>query len=198
MSRDTTDNARSFSIFFLKRYHKLTPECHFYHNNIIWSRHGEEVARIGYSISTITDDSFIQLSYRVRRWGEEEWRPIDQKIGLERIPCHFGGYRWYFRCGLVKDGNYCGGRVAILYSVGDYFGCRHCADLSYDSCNQSKKMRGFPWKILTDEWKADEIYQNLRVTHYKGKPTRKYRRCLKLWSHDYKGTNLEEALQEEL
>jgi len=187
MSRDTTDNARSLSIFFLNKQKKLVPDCSSFNNNVIWSRNGSEVARIGYNMSTLSDDSYIHLSYKVRRWGEEEWLPIDQKIRLENIPCHFGGKRWYFRCSLSKDGVYCGRRVAILYSAGDYFGCRHCADLSYDSCNQSRKMRGFPWKLLTDEWKADDLYKNVKVRYYKGKPTRKYKRCLDLWGCEIEG-----------
>src|SRR3989344_1762806 len=187
MSRDTTDNARSLSTFFLNKQKKLVPDCSSFNNNVIWSRNGSEVARIGYNMSTLSDDSYIHLSYKVRRWGEEEWLPIDQKIRLENIPCHFGGKRWYFRCSLSKDGVYCGRRVAILYSAGDYFGCRHCADLSYDSCNQSRKMRGFPWKLLTDEWKADDLYKNVKVRYYKGKPTRKYKRCLDLWGCEIEG-----------
>ena len=42
-------------------------------------------------------------------------------------------------------------------------------------------MRGYPWKILTDSWKADKIFKSLKQTHYKGKPTRKYQKCLELW-----------------
>jgi len=198
MSRDTTDNARSFSTFFLNKHNKLTPECRSYHNNIIWSRNCEELARIGYSISTVTGDAFIRLTYKLKRWNEDEWRPIDIKIKLESVPCHFGGERWYFRCGLSRNGVYCGRRVAILYQVGDYFGCRHCADLSYDSCNESKRFRGFPWKLLTNQWKADEIYKTLRITHYKGKTTRKYQKCLDLWGCEVEGTSAEEQLLKKL
>lgn len=199
MSRNTTDSARSFNIFFLNEYKKLEPGCLSYRNNIIWSQNGTETARISYNISTIFNDSYIQLIYKLRHYGEEEWHSFDYKIPLESVPCHFGGIRWYFRCELSKNGKYCGRRVAILYEAGNYFGCRHCADLTYDSCNTKKSMRGFPWKTLTDEWKADEIYGNLWITHYKGKPTRKYRRCLKLWGTDKRYIQeAEEKLYKEL
>ena len=165
-----------------------------YRNNIVWSRHGSEVARVAYSISTLSGDSFIELNYKVMRHGEEEWRPIKQKISLETTPCHFGGNRWYFRCALFRNGEYCGRRVAVLYQAGDYFGCRHCANLTYDSCLQGKKMRGFPWNVLMSEWKADDLYSKVKTKYYMGKPTRKYKRCLELWYRGPEGTNAEEQL----
>ena len=184
MSRYTTTDVRSFTIFFLNKYKKLEAECRSYNNNIIWSRNGVETGRIGYSISTITGDSFMNLSYKIKGCDEEEWRSIEYKVALETVPCHFGAKRWYFRCSLSKNGQYCGRRVAILYQAGDYFGCRHCADLTYESCNEPKRFRGWPWKILSDSWKGDELYGELRQTHYRGRPTRKYKRCLRLWGSE--------------
>lgn len=181
MFRNTTDNARSFSTFFLHKYQMLIPECQSFNNKVIWSRNGSETARINYNISPITSNSFIELLYKIRRRNDEEWRPIEQKIQLESVQCHFGGKRWYFRCGLSRNGQYCGRRVAVLYQTENYFRCRHCADLSYESCNESKRMRGFPWKTLSDTWKADELYETLKRITYLDNPTRKYQRCLRLW-----------------
>lgn len=198
MSRNTTDSARSFSTFFLNQYKKLETDCCSYHNNIIWSQNDTETARISYNISTMTNNSYIQLIYKLRHYGDEDWKSVDYKVPLESVSCHFGGKRWYFRCELTKNGQYCGRRVAILYQAGDYFGCRHCADLTYDSCLQSKQMRGYPWKILSDSWKADELYDKIKITHYNKKPTRKYRRCLKLWSSDGYMPNAESQPHKEL
>ena len=194
MSRNTTDNALSFSTFFLHKYRMLVPECQSFNSNVIWYCNGSETARINYNISTITSNSFIELRYKIKRCNDEEWKPIEQKIQLESVQCHFGGKRWYFRCGLSRNGQYCGRRVAVLYQADNYFGCRHCANLSYESCNESKRMRGFPWKTLSDTWKADEIYKTLKRTHYNRKPTRKYRKCLELWGRELEGTNAEEQL----
>lgn len=194
MSRNTTQDTRNFTIFFLNMYKKLIPECVSYNNNIVWSRDGNETARINYNISTLAGDSFIELNYKVKRYGEEDWKSIQQKIQLETVGCHFGGKRWYFRCTLFRNGEYCGRRVAVLYQAGDYFGCRHCANLTYDSCLQGKKMRVFPWSVLMSEWKADDLYAKVKTRYYKGKPTRKYKRCLKLWHGGPEGTNAEEQL----
>ena len=197
MSRYTTTDVRSFSTFFLKKYGKLEPECSSYGNNIVWSTNGVETGRIDYDISTVFGDSFIRLSYKTRRYGDD-WQSMDYKVPLESVRCNFGGIRWYFRCPLTRGGIYCGKRVAFLYHVGDYFGCRECADLTYESCNELKRFRGWPWNVLANTWKADSIYEKLRTTHYKGSPTRKYKRCLELWSDDVYVQEAEEQLYKEL
>jgi len=151
-----------------------------YNDNIIWSISGEETGRINYSISTVNGNSYIELNYKVRQRGEEEWIPIKYKVSLETVGCHFGGERWFFRCSLYRNGQYCGRRVAFLYQAGEYFGCRNCADLTYESCNELKRFRGWPWRTLCQGMKADEILEKISRKHYAGKTTRKYRRYLKL------------------
>jgi len=183
MSRSTTTNVRNFSIFDLRRWSKLEPDTSYYGASVVWSRHGEETARIGYSVSTVRGNSYVQLSYKTQPYGED-WTSIDYKVPLEAVDCNFGGKRWFFRCPLYKSNRYCGRRVAVLYQIGSYFGCRHCADLTYESCNESKNYRGWPWKVVSNSWKAAELYSKLRQTHYKGRPTRKYRRYLALAGAD--------------
>ena len=64
-----------------------------------------------------------------------------QRIELTTTPCYYGGVRWWFVCPVVKDGVYCGNRMAKLYCppAGEYFGCRECYDLTYESCQKSHK-----------------------------------------------------------
>ena len=66
---------------------------------------------------------------------------LEYKIGIERMACRFGGWRYWFLCPAVKDGVYCGGRVTKLFlpSGGSVFGCRQCYDLTYQSCQESHK-----------------------------------------------------------
>jgi len=63
----------------------------------------------------------LELSYR--RAGE--WRR--PSILLERVPCHFGGSRPWFRC------PYCEHRRALLYLPPNQtdFRCRACAKLAH-------------------------------------------------------------------
>lgn len=183
MSRDTTTNNRSFSVFDLRRWRKLEADCTYYGAYVVWSVHGEETARIGYSVSTVENNAYVQLDYKTRG-NSDEWTPIEYKVPLEAVNCNFGGKRWFFRCPLYKSQRYCGRRVAVLYQIGSYFGCRYCANLTYDSCNESKRYRGWPWKVISNSWKADQLVDQLRQTHYRGKPTRKYRRYLALIGAD--------------
>ena len=73
---------------------------------------------------------------------------ITQRVSFITAPCHFGGVRYFFHCGLTVSGRYCGRRVAKLYlpSGGKYFGCRHCYDLSYES--RQKYLGPFYWGVV--------------------------------------------------
>ncbi len=64
-----------------------------------------------------------------------------QRIDLTRTACHYGGHRYWLVCPVVKDGVYCGNRACKLYIPpgGKFFGCRHCYDLTYESCQKSHK-----------------------------------------------------------
>ena len=54
---------------------------------------------------------------------------------------HLGGLRWWFTCPLMISGRECRQRVAKLYlpPTAHYFGCRHCHELTYTSCQKSRK-----------------------------------------------------------
>jgi hypothetical protein len=52
---------------------------------------------------------------------------------------------------MYSNGQYCGRRVAVLYGLRDYFACRHCYRLAYESQQEPIRMRGLlkAQKILT-------------------------------------------------
>jgi hypothetical protein len=62
-------------------------------------------------------------------------------VGLTTTRPRFGGLRWWFVCPLVVNGRPCQRRVGKLYLPprGRYYGCRHCYDLTYTSCQQHDK-----------------------------------------------------------
>jgi hypothetical protein len=175
--RDTTEQSKRIELSWLRKHDYLNG---YRGGNISWSRSGEPTGNINIQVSTYPDNPNIKFIYKVRKHGgEEEWRDIDFSFRMESTPCRFGGKRWVFICGLYKNGQYCGKRVRILYQVGDYFGCRHCADLTYDSCNESKRFRHGMWKIFTNESKAEDYYKKyVKREYYRGKPTKKYKRYL--------------------
>ena len=181
MTRDTTDATKKISIFWLRK------QGYFRGYNssgtMSWKWDGEPSGSVGFSISLIEDKTsypFMRLEYRSKTYGSNEWVSYDYKFKLIKMSCRYGGFRWFFKCEQNKNGHYCGKRVAVLYMSNGYFSCRECANLSYDSCNEGKKYRGTYFSLLGNrEW---EYYSSLKRFLYRGKPTRKYRRFLKMSS----------------
>jgi len=90
---------------------------------------------------------------------------VHHKIELTATVCNFGGLRYWFLCPAVKNGVYCGNRVAKLFlpTGGQVFGCRQCYDLTYQSCQENHKYDNIFKHI--DEFDLDEmtITQALRL-----------------------------------
>lgn len=103
-----------------------------------WSQGGVEVAAIGYLVRTGADDGTAELSYACRR-GNAAPETIRDPIRLQTTRPKFGGLRWWFTCPLVTAGRPCRRRVATLYLVGRYFGCRACHGLTYRSCQEAHR-----------------------------------------------------------
>ncbi|MEP3944777.1 hypothetical protein [Ascidiaceihabitans sp.] len=99
----------------------------------IWSRDGEEIARIGYK----AERGRFVLDCKVRLNGGD-WEPIKQPIPLTYTDCHYGNQRPYFRCPGVVNGRHCGRRVGKLFSGGCYFLCRHCYNVNYASQSETR------------------------------------------------------------
>jgi hypothetical protein len=75
------------------------------------------------------------LEYSVRR-APDDVRPITDIVVLAQNAHGFAGPRWLFCC----PG--CSRRVADLYPHGDYFRCRRCCGLRYQSQRETRRARG--------------------------------------------------------
>jgi len=104
----------------------------------------ERTASLGYSREIVDDRVVLRLRYTVTRRGDEAF-DIDQAIVLQTTPSAVGGMRWWFTCPLLRRGKSCNRRVSKLYLPpgGRYYGCRHCYDLTYESCQESDKRVSF-------------------------------------------------------
>lgn len=97
-------------------------------------------------------------------------------VQLSHTPCHFGGKRSWFCCGL------CSKRCGSLYlseNENSLF-CRSCAGLRYSSQTRGKSERHLlRYFDLFD--RAEAVFEGLqRVTFlYRGQPTRRFRRYLR-------------------
>lgn len=101
-------------------------------------------------------------------------RVINQRVYLTNTPCNYGGLRYWFICPCQK-------RVRIIYlsphPMLDYFGCRHCLNLTYYSRNEPKHPF---YRIIKLDQEADKLGKTMRRGYWDGKPTRKHRRILKM------------------
>lgn len=172
--RGTVEAARRVELSVLKKL-GFFPRCEsFINGNIRWSQNGEPTGNIMVRIDTRPSESYLQLVYKTREHGassDDPWRDYDYRFPLEGLLCRYGGYKWYVRCQLAKAGIFCGRRVRILYMVGDYFGCRHCANLTYQSCRDN----GF---ISIPD--VDAVEAKVKRMYYAGKPTKQYKRFLRI------------------
>ncbi len=69
---------------------------------------------------------------------------VEEAVHLQTTQPNFGGVRWWFSCPRTVDGEECHRRVGKLYLPpgGRYFACRHCLDLTYESCQKSHRHDG--------------------------------------------------------
>lgn len=161
---------------FLKKHGYL--ENGWHRGGIKWTygMSGNE-SSIGFTTDIGGDEGdYIRLDYThtSRETGEKE--EMDYRVQLASTPCNYGGRRYWFICPLTKNGQYCGRRVGVLFSIGKWFGCRHCGEIAY-----AAQMRGGKWRgssiTLPD---LERMEGEIRRTHYAGKPTRKYLRYVRM------------------
>ncbi len=92
---------------------------------------------------TVTQVGDVELIFRIRYTIERGNRKelVDLPIQLQTTRPNFGGVCWWFTCPLEVDEIPCGLRVRKLFlrPGNSNFGCRHCHDLTYQSCQESHK-----------------------------------------------------------
>jgi hypothetical protein len=149
--KDTVDESTELSIYKLKEFGLLVGICS---TTLTWtSSFSGHKSSVGIYVNIIDEPIHIKLNYTVTDRGSGEKIDYDYKIQLTTTPCNLGGVRYWFICPLSKNGVYCGRRVGKLYHAPgvNYFGCRHCYDLSYESRNEPRLARfggiGYPLKI---------------------------------------------------
>jgi hypothetical protein len=97
---------------------------------------GETTSSLGYEVDTTNPaHSWIRLFYTITRTGDK----VDYTVRLTSTRPYFGGLRWWFICPLSVNGRICSRRVGNIYlpPYAQYFGCRHCYDLTYRSSQEA-------------------------------------------------------------
>ncbi|MDO6389260.1 hypothetical protein Q4E40_03915 [Pontibacter sp. BT731] len=160
------DEVKTVSISNLNRWGYLKPN-RYRSGTITWSRNGSVYSSISIAVSTLTDNSYLELSYT---YGD---KPVKYKVELTTVPANIGkGEVWYFVC--PNTGKNC----RILYSVGALFLHRHaCKGYLYEKQTYSQKNRGI-MRMYEKLFTSDKVYEELYSKHfkrtYRGKPTKRF------------------------
>lgn len=176
MARAVAEQSNGISIAWLKEKDCIPKPSGFRSGTVSWTfGMSENKSSVGYSITLDENESYMRLYYtHTDRWDNTK-SEMDFRIQLEATPCNYGGKRYWFVCPLTKNGEYCGRRVGVIYSIGKWFGCRHCGNIAYSAQAESKRYRGLTSLTIPDIEKAQA---KVKTHYYNGKMTRKYRRFI--------------------
>lgn len=132
--KSTVEDCKSISTTFLKQHDYF---CGFRSGGMKWTLNGHENGSIGFTVNVQEWTGEIRFQYTQTRHYNGDKESLDYPVRLTASPCRYGGKRWWFICPLVKNGVACNRRVLKLFlGGGKYFGCRHCYDLTYESCQE--------------------------------------------------------------
>jgi hypothetical protein len=182
MAKQQAEGSNRISIFFLKKHGYLHKDYSRNSGGIKWT-YGMSGNENSISFAIIRDNwgtpeekTFIELTYtNTSRWNDEK-SDMNYRVELTTTHCNLGGKRYWFICPLSKNGQYCGRRVGVLYGIGKWFGCRHCGEIAYQS-----QFEGGSFRVgSVCEPDVEKAYNEIKIKYYNGKPTRKYKRYLRL------------------
>lgn len=135
-TRHTTDDCLMLNVNQLARDNLLHPNAK---GILKWNREAASF-RLALIESSIAFECLgSELFVITYRWNES--MDVRTSIQLQTTQPNFGGYRWCFICPLNFEGKGCGRRVGKLYLRGPYFGCRHCHQLTYQSCQGQRFLK---------------------------------------------------------
>ncbi|MCB0549351.1 MAG: hypothetical protein KDD19_17365 [Phaeodactylibacter sp.] len=161
------DECLTLKISAINSWGYLKPDVDIYNASYIWSRNGEHIASIGYSIWTMSDDlKQMTLDYK------QNGIPVKYSVDIEGLTTNLGnGKRWYFIC--PSTGERC--MNLICPSGSRHFYHRTAfPHLMYESQKKSKEYRRieatFGW-MFEEERLQQQLHQKYRKRHYRGKPT---------------------------
>ena len=183
MSKSEADNAKKITTSFLKK-HGYFKVRGWMSGTMTWTRSGwggEHKSSVGIDVSTSEwsdGEGYLHIHYTQTDRDTDEKKDFDYKIPLTTTPCRYGGKRYWFICPMSKNGVYCGRRVGVLYKDGDLFACRHCYDLTYASRKLSGIAKTFGSIVSIPD--LEDAQAKLKRYSYRGKPTKRYQRFLKM------------------
>jgi hypothetical protein len=179
MSKREADSCRQISISWLQKHGYFPQESSYKSGSITWTSHWGDKNSISLTVKTNSAEmkepsGYVRFNY-THTDGDGNKNNMDYEVALTTTECNYGGVRYWFVCPLVKNGRPCRRRVGVLYMYSKYFGCRHCGELTYASRNQGGQFR---YSVSIPDLEEQEA--KIGRYFYDGKPTRKYRRLMKM------------------
>ena len=169
------DYPKRISTKFLKKYWYLDKVGQS--GALYWSINWKRIWNIWIEVNKSEYYWYLRVHFTQtdREWNKKDF---DYKIKLESLKCNYWWVRWFFICPCWWN------RCSILYLQNNWiFASRKTLDLCYEDQNQSKRWRYFD-KILPKDFEAEELYKTIKYPYRNWKPTRKYKKYLKLIKDD--------------
>lgn len=171
MSKFEADYCKKIEIWWLLR--DIKEKGGYKYTNISWGDNGSQ-GSISVQVSICNEEKYIRFIYTQTDRSTGKKQDFDYKVPLIETPCNFGKTRYWFKCPLYKNGQYCGRRVGVLYKNGDWFGCRHCYNLTYSSQKEHRKYKYYPlFRIMEVQNKIEKKKLKIKRNTYRGRPTKK-------------------------
>jgi hypothetical protein len=178
-NKTEADYLKKVEIWWLKKYGYLNG---WKSGGIKWNSGAGNESSIGFIVSTGDgeNDNYIRFQY-TQTENNGEKKEFNYEVKLTTTPCNYGGARYWFICPLVVNGQRCGRCVGVLYKGGDYFGCRHCYDLTYSSKKHNRKYKNYSlFHALDLMTKSELIQRKMKRGFYAGKPTKNLKKIEKI------------------
>lgn len=126
----------------------------------------------------------VTLSYTVGKPEDDNKQSVQAPIETVATKCNFGGVRYWFRCPLRINGIPCNRIVSKLYLAPNcnYFGCRHCLDLTYNKRkrNYNKGTFGLFARAFNLDVKRRDAFLKVKRVYYNKEFTKNFRKFLML------------------
>jgi hypothetical protein len=166
------DEVKTLSITSLAGWGYLKPGS-FKSGIVTWSRGERKTGIISIAVNTTTPTPYLELDYSY------QGKAIRYQVALVAVPSNLGkGKVWYFLCPST------GKRCRILYEAGELFLHREAIKGGmYYKQTYSKRHRAMfipMGKVFDLEKEYEVLYKPHFKTTYRGKPTKRYVRLLKM------------------
>ncbi|MBN1763692.1 MAG: hypothetical protein JW860_00395 [Sedimentisphaerales bacterium] len=169
-NKSIVEDSLKLSIFKLKEFGLLRG---YASSTLTWaSSLSGSKSTVGIGVNIISDPA-VKVNYSITSRHTGQKADYEYTIPLTTTDCHFGGIRYWFLCPC------CGKRSGCLYKApgGEYFHCRDCNRLTYESRNECRLGRfGQMGYVLKAERQVRELQEKIKRWTWAGRPTRKARR----------------------